>query len=165
MPNSKHKKLEHSPKQRLVGLVSPYMSSSEDEDDVPGMLRTKQVKKDAEGACSKEEAKNFKKAMKESHIHYKNIRLDENMKKFVEDKQRKEKMLIDSEIYFRNASQKAQTSKINDPSQELLKEFNRVVLQSDEDLIQGRIRNLLKGTELEDIAGDAQIVITVQADA
>jgi hypothetical protein len=68
------------------------------------MIRTKRVNKGTEGGSSKEEKQNFKKAMKNSHVYYKNIKLDENMKKFITDKQRKDKMLIDSEIFFRNNS-------------------------------------------------------------
>ena len=97
------------------------------------------------------------------------------MQKYFEGQQRKQQMWIDSQIYFRSVGQalkarQEQKGAATDQahtvsSQALLKEFNKTVLSSDEDLIQNKIRLLLLGTELEKIAEQAEIVISVQPDA
>ena len=67
--------------------------------------------------------------MKKSNLYHKQLVLDENIKKYMGEKGRKEKMLIDSEIFFRKqAAGKAGTHAQQDKSAELLKDFNRIVL-------------------------------------
>ena len=55
----------------------------------------------------------------------------------------------------------------NDPNstRTLLSAANHFILNTREDMIQNKIRQLLVGTELEEIAKQAQIVIHIQDDA
>ena len=50
-------------------------------------------------------------------------------------------------------------------TQTLLTAVNHLILNTEEDVIQSKIRQLLVGTELEEIAKQAQIVIHIHEDA
>ena len=50
-------------------------------------------------------------------------------------------------------------------TQTLLTAVNHLILNTDKDMIQSKIRQLLIGTELEEIAKSAQIVIHIHEDA
>ena len=50
-------------------------------------------------------------------------------------------------------------------TQTLLTAVNHLILNTDQDMIQSKIRELMVGTELEEIAKSAQIVIHIHDDA
>ena len=107
---------QSSSKQRLMNHASPYLSSSEDEEitteehfggnynphggKMKRPIEPKTLKEVLMGP-TKEEKRNFKKSMKQSNLYYKRLVLENNIQKFLDEKDRKEKMIIDSEIFFR----------------------------------------------------------------
>ena len=87
----------------------------------------------------------------------------------MDERKRKQKQQEDIENGFRlkNDPNQFETIEENtlDENEQLLSAANQFILNTDEKVIQSKIRSLLVGTELEEIAKTAQIIIHIQEDA